>query len=85
MSRDIDFNEFCKILLPALTGQFEDAELLYAFKKFDLDGSGYITAKELKFILSKVDFFYTETQIQSMIASVDGDKDGRLNFQGIIQ
>ena len=39
----------------------------------------------LKFILSKVDFFYTETQIQSMIASVDGDKDGRLNFQGIIQ
>lgn len=78
VSRDIDFAEFCKIMLPALTGKFEDDELLYAFRKFDLDGSGFITAKELRHILSKIDFFYTESQIQSMIASVDTDKDGRL-------
>ena len=71
--------------MPALTGKFEDDELLYAFKKFDLDESGFITAKELRHILSKIDFFYTETQIQNMIASVDQDKDGKLNFQEFVK
>ena len=71
--------------MPAFTGKFEDDELLYAFKKFDLDGSGFITAKELRHILSKIDFFYNETQIQNMIASVDQDKDGKLSFQEFVK
>ena len=85
MSRDIDFVEFCKIMLPAFTGQFEDDELLYAFKKFDLDNNGYISAKELKHILAKIDFFYNESQINAMIASVDSDKDGRLSFSEFVK
>lgn len=82
MSRDIDFGEFCKIMLPVFTGKFEDDELLYAFKKFDLDGSGYITASELRQILSKIGQFYSESEIEKMIAAVDLDKDGKLNFPG---
>ena len=82
MSRDIDFGEFCKIMLPVLNGKFEEDELFYAFKKFDLDGSGYISAKELRQILSKIGQFFSESEIEKMIASVDVDKDGKLNFAG---
>lgn len=55
---------------------------MYAFKKFDLDNSGFITATELKSILSKVGQFYSEVEISKMIDSVDVDKDGKLSFPG---
>jgi Ca2+-binding EF-hand superfamily protein len=82
VSRDIDFNEFCQILMPVFTGEFEDDELYYAFKKFDLDNSGTVTVEELKLILSKIGQFYTDEQISAMISSVDVNNDGKLNFQG---
>ena len=80
MSRDIDFAEFCKIMLPVFTGEFDRDELLYAFNKFDLDGSGFITSDELRSILSKIGQYYSDAEITGMIASVDLDKDGKLSF-----
>lgn len=80
-SRDIDFDEFCKIMLPVFTGKFEDEELWYAFKKFDLDNSGHISVGELKYILSKIGQNFTDSQIASMIATVDANNDGKLSFQ----
>jgi Ca2+-binding EF-hand superfamily protein len=81
----LDFNEFCDILSPVLTGKFKDNELEYAFKKFDFDNSGFITVRELSQILSKIGTFYTDRQISDLIATVDTDKDGRLNYDGKFQ
>ena len=80
-SRTIDFSEFCQIMIPVFTGTFDDDELWYAFRKFDMDNSGTITVDELKQILSKVGQFYSDKQIASMIATVDANGDGKLNFQ----
>lgn len=81
MSRDIDFSEFCKIMLPVFTGEFDQDELKYAFSKFDLDGSGFITSDELKSILSKIGQFYSDNEINAMIATVDVNKDGKLSLE----
>ncbi len=70
-------------MLPVFTGKFEDNELLYAFKKFDTDNSGHITVAELRQILAKIGQHFTEAQIASLVATVDADNDGKLNFQGI--
>ena len=67
---------------PVLTGKFNDDELWYAFKKFDLDNSGEITVEELSQILSKVGQFYSNQQIADMIKTVDRDNNGKLNFEG---
>jgi Ca2+-binding EF-hand superfamily protein len=83
-SRDLDFGEFCNIMLPVYTGKFEDRELLYAFKKFDTDNSGTITVKELRQILAKVGQYFSEEQIANLIATVDSDNDGKLSFKGKI-
>jgi Ca2+-binding EF-hand superfamily protein len=34
-SRDIDFDEFCRIMEPAIRGSFNRDELYQAFKHFD--------------------------------------------------
>ena len=71
-------------MLPVFTGKFEDDELWYAFKKFDLDNSGYISAGEMRQILAKIGQNFSEKEISAMIATVDADSDGRLNFNGLI-
>jgi len=80
-SRDLDFEEFCTLMLPVFTGKFDDDDLWYAFKKFDLDGSGYITVSELKKILSNIGQNFSEYEIETMIRKVDSNFDGKLSFQ----
>ena len=82
VSGDISFNEFLKLMLPVFTGKFDDESLLFAFKKFDLNNTGYITATELRQVLSKIGQNYSEREIEAMIRTVDRDGDGRLNFKG---
>lgn len=82
-SKTIEFPEFCRIMLPVFTGKFEDEELWFAFKKFDLDNSGFITAGELRKILAEIGQNFSEKEISDMIATVDADSDGRLSFNGI--
>lgn len=83
-SRTINFDEFLYIMMPVFTGHFKDDELKYAFKKFDADDSGYITADEIKKILTKIGQNFNDKEITDMIRSVDADSDSRLNFNGFI-
>ena len=85
MSRDIDFAEFCRIMLPVFTGRFEDEQLYYAFKKFDTDNSGYITVDELKQLLAKIGQHYSDREIAKMIATVDRNGDGKLSYQDFVR
>jgi len=80
-SRDLDFEEFCNLMLPVFTGKFDDDDLWYAFKKFDLDGSNYITVAELKKILSNIGQNFSEYEIETMIRKVDSNFDGKLSFE----
>lgn len=84
MTSDITFNEFVRMMSPVFTGSFDDDALYYAFKKFDGNNTGYITSTELRQILAKIGKNYTTRQVDEMIASVDKDGDGRLDFQGNI-
>ena len=77
----MSFNEFLKLMLPVFTGKFDNDSLYYAFKKFDTNNTGYITAVELKQVLAKIGQNYTQRQIEDMIATVDKDGDGKLGFE----
>jgi calmodulin len=82
VSGDITFNEFLKLMLPVFTGKFDDDSLYFAFKKFDLNNTGFVTASELRTVLSKIGQNYTEREIEAMIKTVDLDGDGMLSFSG---
>lgn len=81
-SRKIDFSEFCNILAPIFTGNFDKDQLLYVFKSNDLENSGEITGKELKEILLKVSHHFTEKEISDLIDKVNETNNGKLSFPG---
>lgn len=60
-----------------------ESDLTEAFKVFDENGDGYISAKELQQVLSKLGLPEADHDIhhiQRMISSVDQNKDGRVDF-----
>jgi Ca2+-binding EF-hand superfamily protein len=80
----IDFPEFAKLMTPVLNDKLVKDDLLKTFKYFDKDNSGFITVKELSLILQQFGSYYSDQQISKLIAKVDKDSDGRLNFEGLI-
>lgn len=60
-----------------------ESDLNEAFKVFDQDGDGFISANELQSVLSKLglpEANHEMRQIQMMISSVDINRDGRVDF-----
>jgi calcium-binding protein CML len=62
--------------------QQEESDLSEAFKVFDEDGDGYISARELQVVLGKLGLLEGREmdQIEMMISSVDQNHDGRVDF-----
>ena len=55
-------------------------EVRDAFKKFDLNNSGSISAEELRVVLSKMYRFYTREEIEDLIKKVDHNRDGLIQI-----
>lgn len=60
----------------------DESDLTEAFKVFDEDGDGYISATELQVVLGKLGFSECNemTRVEEMIGSVDRNHDGRVDF-----
>ncbi|PIM97273.1 hypothetical protein CDL12_30260 [Handroanthus impetiginosus] len=62
--------------------QREESDLCEAFKVFDEDGDGYISARELQAVLGKLGLQEGREmdRVEMMISSVDQNNDGRVDF-----
>mmetsp|Transcript_46981 Transcript_46981/g.124362 ORF Transcript_46981/g.124362 Transcript_46981/m.124362 type:complete len:547 (+) Transcript_46981:1610-3250(+) len=52
-----------------------------AFSAFDTNDDGAITLTELKTVLEKLGFFYTDAEAQALIAAVDADDSGCIEWK----
>ena len=57
-------------------------ELDQAFRMFDNNGDGYIDARELRHLLTNLGEKLTDTEVDEMIAEVDIDGDGKVDYRG---
>ena len=64
------------------SGTSED-EMMAAFRAFDDDGNGYISASELRQALLKLGERMSEAEIVDMIREADMDGDGLVNYSGL--
>lgn len=72
----INSEEFIAALLPSSIAASEE-KIWEAFSKFDEDGDGFITIKELEKLLEKQGF---KGNAESMMQEVDTNNDGMINF-----
>ncbi len=59
----------------------EITQLKQAFALFDLDGNGFITNDELGTVLRKMGQEPTDEEVEQMIAEIDEDGDGTIDFE----
>ena len=75
----VDFNDFIEMMLKTGTNS-NDTDTAHAFKVFDRDGDGQITAEELKLTMNSLGEPLTEVEVKMMILEADVDGDGQINF-----
>jgi calmodulin len=56
-------------------------QLRKSFALFDKDGDGTIQLEELRNVLQALGQYMTESQMEKLIAEVDANNDGTINFE----
>ncbi|KAI8988086.1 calmodulin [Mycotypha africana] len=81
----IDFSEFLSMLARKLKETDSQEEIEEAFKVFDKDGNGYISAAELRHVMTSLGERLSEDEVDEMIREADVDGDGQINYQEFVK
>jgi len=81
----IEFDEFIKLMSTKMSSDVDqDQEMRDAFKVFDRDGSGSISAKELRHVMANLGEKMTDEEIDEMIREADIDGDGEIDYEEFV-
>ncbi|GLU14790.1 hypothetical protein SLE2022_313380 [Rubroshorea leprosula] len=78
----LGFDSGEEVVTQSTLKMLQESDLTEAFKVFDKDGDGFISAQELQVVLGKLGFPEGReiSEVEQMISSVDINKDGRVDF-----
>uniref|UniRef100_A0A4W4GXA8 Calmodulin n=1 Tax=Electrophorus electricus TaxID=8005 RepID=A0A4W4GXA8_ELEEL len=78
----IDFPEFLTMMAKKMKDTDSEEEIREAFRVFDKDGNGYISAAELRHVMTNLGEKLTDEEVDEMIREADIDGDGQVNYEG---
>ncbi|KAH9548283.1 hypothetical protein CY35_11G080200 [Sphagnum magellanicum] len=81
----IDFSEFLDLMARKMKDADSDEELKEAFKVFDKDQNGFISAAELRHVMINLGEKLTDEEINEMIREADVDGDGQVNYEEFVK
>ncbi|GLV35099.1 Troponin C at 25D [Carabus blaptoides fortunei] len=84
----VNFDGFCNIAGHFLEEEDDEAmqqELKEAFRLYDREGNGYITTGTLKEILKALDDKLSNTELDGIIAEIDTDGSGTVDFDEFME
>ena len=81
----VDFPEFLVMMEREMKKTDEEEELGVAFRVFDKDGNGYISAAELRHIMTNLGEKLTDEEVDEMISEADIDHDAQVNYEEFVK
>ncbi|KAH6939958.1 hypothetical protein HPB50_022839 [Hyalomma asiaticum] len=82
---NIDFAEFLTIMAKEEIRSDEvDEEIREAFKVFDRNGDGFVSAAELRHVMTTMGEKLSHEEVDEMIREADQDGDGRINYEEFV-
>src|ERR1700677_4130406 len=80
----IDFPEFLTMMARKMKDTDSEEEIREAFKVFDRDNNGFISAAELRHVMTSIGEKLTDDEVDEMIREADQDGDGRIDCMSMI-
>lgn len=87
-SGEVEFDEFLTLTAKFLVEEDTEAmqeELREAFRMYDKEGNGYIPTSALREILRALDDKLTNDELDEMIAEIDTDGSGTVDFDEFME
>ncbi|KAI1811359.1 putative calmodulin [Poronia punctata] len=84
-SGTIDFAEFLTMMARKMNSTDSEEEIREAFKVFDRDNNGFISAAELRHVMTSIGEKLTDEEVEEMIREADQDGDGRIDYNEFVQ
>ncbi|CAL4944056.1 unnamed protein product [Urochloa decumbens] len=77
----IDFHKFLNLMARKLKDTDSEEKLREAFDVIDKDQDGYISATELRQVMTNLGEKVTDQEVEEMMREADTDGDGRVSFE----
>ncbi len=84
-SGHIEFEEFLILFEKKMREPDSEQDLIEAFRIFDRDNSGTISAKELKHVMTSLGDKLTEEEADEMIKEADSNNDGYIDYAEFVK
>ncbi|KAF2295351.1 hypothetical protein GH714_032640 [Hevea brasiliensis] len=81
----IDFPEFLNLMARKMKDTDSEEELKEAFRAFDNYHNGFISAAELRHVMTNIGEKLTDEEVDEMIREADVDGDGQINYEEFVK
>mmetsp|Transcript_18805 Transcript_18805/g.34022 ORF Transcript_18805/g.34022 Transcript_18805/m.34022 type:complete len:156 (-) Transcript_18805:182-649(-) len=81
----IEFQEFLVMMAKKMKDTDSEDEIKEAFKVFDKDGNGFISAAELRHVMTNLGEKLNDEEVDEMIKEADIDGDGQINYEEFVK
>merc|ERR1712232_1017619 len=81
----IDFLEFLPLMARKMNDTDTEEKLIEAFKVFDRDCNGFISAAELRHGMTNLGEKLTDEEVDEMVREADVDGDEQINYEEFVK